>query len=58
LFVRFHATSGRSDFSVALIVGYGLRPSRQRLGRDWWGRLVIDDTGFLKQGKASCGVAR
>jgi hypothetical protein len=32
---RFLATSGRSDFSVALIVGYGLRPSRQRPGHDW-----------------------
>src|SRR5882672_6822171 len=26
LFARFLATSGRSDFSIALIVGYGLRP--------------------------------
>jgi hypothetical protein len=38
LFARFFATSGRSDFSTALIVGYGLRPSRQRPGHDWWGR--------------------
>jgi len=38
LFARFLATSGRSDFSVALIVGYGLRPSRQRPGHDWRGR--------------------
>src|SRR5712671_6758036 len=38
LFARFLATSGRSDFSSALIVGYGLRPSRQRLGHDWRGR--------------------
>src|SRR5271165_551176 len=30
LFARFRATMGRSDFSIALIVGYGLRPSRQR----------------------------
>ena len=30
--------SGRSDFSIALIVGYGLRPSRQRLGHDWRGQ--------------------
>src|SRR6202045_5142681 len=35
LFARFLATSGRSDFSIALIVGYGLRPSRQRPGHDW-----------------------
>ena len=34
LFARFLATSGRSDFSIALIVGYGLRPSRQRPGHD------------------------
>src|ERR1700739_789263 len=33
LFARFLATSGRSDFSIALIVGYGLRPSRQRPGQ-------------------------
>src|SRR5712671_3218820 len=38
LFARFLATSGRSDFSSALIVGYGLRPSRQRPGHDWPGR--------------------
>ena len=38
LFVRFFATSGRSDFSVALIVGYSLRPSRQDPGHDWQGR--------------------
>ena len=38
LFARFSATSGRSDFSLALIVGYGLRPSRQRPGHDWWGQ--------------------
>jgi hypothetical protein len=38
LFARFLATSGRSDFSIALIVGYGLRPSRQRPGHDWRGR--------------------
>ena len=38
MFVRFLATSGRSDFSIALIVGYGLRPSRQRPGHDWRGR--------------------
>ena len=38
LFARFFATSGRSDFSIALIVGYGLRPSRQRPGHDWRGR--------------------
>ena len=38
LFARFFATSGRSDFSVALIVGYSLRPSRQRPGHDWRGR--------------------
>jgi hypothetical protein len=38
LFARFLATSGRSDFSVALIVGYGLRPSRQRPGHDWRGQ--------------------
>ena len=34
LFARFRATTGRSDFSIALIVGYGLRPSRQRPGID------------------------
>src|SRR4029450_393958 len=38
LFARFLATSGRSDFSIALTVGYGLRPSRQRPGHDWRGR--------------------
>jgi hypothetical protein len=38
LFARFIATSGRSDFSIALIVGYGLRPSRQPPGHDWRGR--------------------
>src|SRR6516165_8320097 len=38
LFARFLATSGRSDFSIALIVGYDLRPSRQRPGHDWRGR--------------------
>jgi hypothetical protein len=38
LFARFSATSGRSDFSFALIVGYGLRPSRQPPGHDWRGR--------------------
>src|SRR6266404_5792766 len=38
LFARFLATSGRSDFSSARIVGYGLRPSRQRPGHDWRGR--------------------
>jgi len=38
LFARFLTTSGRSDFSIALIVGYGLRPSRQRPGHDWRGR--------------------
>ena len=38
LFARFLATSGRSDFSIALIVGYGLRPSRHRPGHDWRGR--------------------
>ncbi len=37
LFARFRATSGRSDFSIALIVGYGLRPSRQPPGHDWRG---------------------
>src|ERR1700693_4669635 len=38
LFARFHATSGRSDFSLALVIGYSLRPSRQRPGHDWRGR--------------------
>src|ERR1700730_2734845 len=38
LFARFLATSGRSDFSLVLIVGYGLRPSRQRPGHDWRGQ--------------------
>jgi hypothetical protein len=37
LFARFRATLGRSDFSIALIVGYGLRPSRQPPGHDWRG---------------------
>src|ERR1700731_3617809 len=32
LFARFHATSGRSDFSLALVIGYSLQPSRQRPG--------------------------
>lgn len=36
-YARFRATSGRSDFSIALIVGYGLRPSRQPPGHDWRG---------------------
>ena len=34
LFARFSATMGRSDFSLALIVGYGLRPSRRSPGHD------------------------
>ena len=34
LFAHFSATSGRSDFSLALIIGYSLRPSRQRPGHD------------------------
>ena len=38
LFARFLATSGRSDFSIAFIVGYGLRPSRQPPGHDWRGQ--------------------
>ena len=38
LFARFSATSGRSDFSFALIVGSGLRPSRRGPGHDWWGQ--------------------
>ena len=36
LFARFSATLGRSDFSLALIVGYGLRPSRRGPDHDWW----------------------
>lgn len=35
LFAHFLATSGRSDFSFASVIGYGLRPSRQRPGHDW-----------------------
>src|ERR1019366_7653322 len=38
LFARFSATTGRADFSLALIVGYGLRPSRRDPGHDWWGQ--------------------
>src|SRR5262245_58597467 len=38
LFARFSATLGRSDFSLALIVGYGLRPSRRGPGHDCWGQ--------------------
>jgi hypothetical protein len=38
LFARFLAASGRSDFSLALIVGYGLQPSRRRPNHDWRGR--------------------
>ncbi len=38
LFARFLATSGRSDFSIVLIVGYGLRASRRCPGHDWRGR--------------------
>src|SRR5215469_6690060 len=38
LFPRFFATSGRSDFSLAFIVGYSLRPSRRGPGHGWWGR--------------------
>jgi len=38
LFARFSATTGRSDFSLAFIVGYGLRPSRRGPGHDWWGQ--------------------
>jgi hypothetical protein len=53
LFARFLATSGRSDFSVALIVGYGLRPSRQRPGHDWRRHVShIIDTGHV----AFCGT--
>src|SRR6478752_5561047 len=37
LFARFSATLGRSDFSLALIVGYGLPPSRRGPDHDWWG---------------------
>ena len=38
LFARFSATTGRSDFSFPLIVGYGLRPSRRGPGHDWRGQ--------------------
>ena len=37
LFARFSAISGRSDFSLALIVGYVLRPSRRSPSHRWWG---------------------
>jgi hypothetical protein len=41
LFARFSATSGRSDFSLALIVGFGLRPSRRGPGADDGGKLIV-----------------
>ena len=34
------AVRARPDFSIALIVGYGLRPSRQRPGHDWRGTAM------------------
>ena len=45
LFARFSATSGRSDFSFALIVGYGLRPSQCGPGHDWWGQRDLPVPG-------------
>jgi hypothetical protein len=40
LFARFSATSGGSDFSLALIVGFGLRPSRRGPADDG-GKLIV-----------------
>jgi hypothetical protein len=40
LVARFSATSGRSDFSLALIVGFGLRPSRRGPGADDGGNCI------------------
>ena len=34
-------TSGRSDFFLALIVGFGLRPSRRGPGADDGGKLIV-----------------
>ena len=53
LFARFSATSGRSDFSLALIVGYGLRPSRRHPGHDWWG-LRWRSPGSQAKGFCAC----
>ena len=38
LFARFITTMSRSDFSITLIIGYGLRPSRRGPGHVWWGQ--------------------
>src|ERR1700732_1955103 len=56
LFARFSATSGRSDFSLALIVGYGLRPSRRGPGNDWRGQRWRSP-GFAVEAFRACGSA-
>ena len=53
LFARFSATLGRSDFSLALIVGYGLRPSRRGPDHDWWG-LRWRSPGSQVEGFCAC----
>src|ERR1700746_1211140 len=53
LFARFSATSGRSDFSLALIVSYGLRPSRRGPDHDWWG-LRWRSPGSQVEGFCAC----
>src|ERR1700739_1978206 len=53
LFARFSATLGRSDFSLALIVGYGLRPSRRGPDHDCWG-LRWRSPGSQVEGFCAC----
>jgi hypothetical protein len=53
LFARFIATMSRSDFSITLIVGYGLRPSRRGPGHDWWG-LRWRSPGSRTKGFCAC----
>src|SRR5262245_52485456 len=52
-FARFSATLGKSDFSLALIVGYGLRPSRRGPDHDWWG-LRWRSPGSQVEGFCAC----
>src|SRR5262249_50134863 len=52
-FARFSATLGKSDFSLALIVGYGLRPSPRGPDHDWWG-LRWRSPGSQVEGFCAC----
>src|SRR6202043_2818406 len=53
LFACFSATLGRSDFSLAFIVGYGLGPSRRGPDHDWWG-LRWRSRGSQVEGFCAC----